>query len=395
MNTVKPNRIGSIDLLRGVIMIIMALDHTRYYFHTDVYFFNPLDLEKTNIPLFFTRWITHLCAPIFVLLAGTSAYISGQRKTTKQLALFLVKRGLWLIFLEITFVNFSWFFDIHFSFIQLGAIWSLGISMICLAGLIFLPEKWILVIGLLLVSTNYRVDQIHNLTNPSSGGISALLHNLKTFSAGDLLKFFHGNQLTPYIGVMAFGYCLGQIFSKDFNVLKRRRILLILGSVSWILFVTFRIINGYFYYAPQTILPTAAGRILYFLNFSKYPPSLDYILFTIGFAFLFLAFTENITNRFTKIISVYGRVPLFYYLIHIYFIHLLAMVAAVASGHPWSDMIIRNIWISESPNLKGYGFNLFIVYLIWIFVVAALYPLCRMYDRYKSAHKDKWWLSYM
>ena len=118
-------------------------------------------------------------------------------------------------------------------------------------------------------------------------------------------------------------------------------------------------------------------------------------MFTIGFAFLFLAFTENITNRFTKIISVYGRVPLFYYLIHIYFIHLLAMVAAVASGHPWSDMIIRNIWISESPNLKGYGFNLFIVYLIWIFVVAALYPLCRMYDRYKSAHKDKWWLSYM
>ena len=396
MNTLKPNRIESIDLLRGLIMIIMALDHVRYYFHTEVYFFDPLDLEKTNTPLFLTRWITHLCAPIFVLLAGTSAYISGRRKTKQELAVFLFKRGLWLVILELTVVNFAWFFDIHFTFIlQLGAIWNLGISMICLAGLIFLPEKWILAVGFILISTNFKVDRIDNLTDVSSGGIMDLLHNLKSFSFGDFARFFHGNRLTPYIGLMAFGYCLGQIFSKDFNPIKRKRILLTLGSVSWILFIFLRIINGYVHYIPKTILPISTARVLYFINFSKFPPSLDYILFTIGFAFIFLALTENISNRLTKLITVYGRVPMFYYLIHLYLIHLIAMVAVVASGHPWTDMIIRSVWISDSPNLKGYGFNLGVVYLIWLLIVAAMYPLCKMYDRYKSAHKDKWWLSYM
>lgn len=396
MNTLKPKRIESIDLLRGLIMIIMALDHVRYYFHADVYFFDPLDLGRTSAPLFLTRWITHICAPVFVLLAGTSAFISGRRKTKKELAVFLFKRGLWLIFLELTVVNFSWFFDIHFTYIlQLGAIWTLGISMICLAGLIFLPEKGILAIGLILISTNYQVDRIDNLTQASSAGIMDLLHNLKSFSPGDLSRIFHGNRLTPYVGVMAFGYCLGQIFSKDFNVLKRRRILLTLGSVSWILFIILRIVNGYAHNIPKTILPALTGRVLYFINFSKFPPSLDYISFALGFAFMFLALTENISNRITKVITVYGRVPLFYYLIHIYLIHLLAMAAAVASGHPWSDMIIRSVWISDSPNLKGYGFSLGVVYLIWILIVAALYPLCKMYDRYKSQHKDKWWLSYI
>src|SRR5664279_1020882 len=129
MNTLKPARIQSIDILRGLIMIIMALDHTRDYFHADAFTYDPLDLEKTTVILYFTRWITHFCAPIFILLAGTSAFISGQRKTKKELALFLVKRGLWLIFLEMTVVNIGWFLNFEFSILLMGVIWILGVSM--------------------------------------------------------------------------------------------------------------------------------------------------------------------------------------------------------------------------------------------------------------------------
>jgi uncharacterized membrane protein len=394
MNTLKSNRIGSIDLLRGLIMIIMALDHTREYFNADAFIFDPLDLEKTTIPLFFTRWITHLCAPIFVLLAGTSIYLSGQRKTKQQLAVFLMKRGIWLIFLEIIVVNFSWFFDIHFSYILLGVIWTLGVSMICMAGLIFIPKKWLLAIGIIFIITHYKIDRIYLAEGDSSGVFRGLLQNIKV-TPPSRFQFLQAYQIIPYIGVMVIGYCLGQLYSKEFNVLKRRRILITLCAISWTLFVVVRITNGYLNFIPRTILPIMTGRVLCFLNFSKYPPSLEYILFTTGFAFIFLALTENISNRMTKIISVFGRVPLFYYILHIYLIHLVALIAVVVCNHPWTDMINLRGWVSQNPNLKGYGFNLGIVYLIWIFIVAALYPLCKIYDRYKSEHKDKWWLSYL
>src|SRR5450631_756692 len=161
MELVRTKRITSIDLLRGLIMIIMALDHVRDYFHRDAFVYDPLDLDKTSVFLFFTRWITHFCAPIFILLAGTSAFLSGQRKTKKELATFLVKRGIWLIILEETAINFSWFFNIHFNFFILGVIWVLGLAMIFLAGLIFLPKKWILGIGLLMVFGHNLLDSVH------------------------------------------------------------------------------------------------------------------------------------------------------------------------------------------------------------------------------------------
>ena len=194
---------------------------------------------------------------------------------------------------------------------------------------------------------------------------------------------------------MALGYCLGGIFANGFNAQRRKKILLQLGVVSLVLFIIVRSINVYGNLQPWTHQATPIRTFLSFIKISKYPPSLDYLLVTEGIAFIFLALTENVSNRFSRIISVYGRVPMFYYLVHIYLIHLTALLAAMLIGYRWTDMTSFNTWINYMPNLQGYGFSLGTVYLIWIIIVAVLYPLCKSYDRYKSAHREKWWLSYL
>jgi len=394
MELVKSKRITSIDLLRGFIMIIMALDHVRDYFHADAFLYDPLDLEKTSVLLYFTRWITHFCAPIFVMLAGTSAFLSGQRKSKKELASFLVKRGIWLIILEETAVNFSWFFNSHFNFFILGVIWVLGLAMICLAGLIFLPRKWILGIGLLMIFGHNLLDKVHFNENNLGGFLWGAIHERKVFSIGDT-HIMEGYHIIPWVGVMAIGYCLGSIFANRFDESRRKKILLQLGLGSWVLFIIIRSINVYGDLHPWAAQATGLRTFLSFINISKYPPSLDYLLVTEGFAFLFMALTENISNRLTKIISVYGRVPMFYYILHIWLIHLVALLLVVLQGHPWTDMTSLTTWVDGMPNLRGYGLSLTGVYVVWIAVVAVLYPLCKKYDRYKSSHRDKWWLSYL
>ncbi len=394
MNTLVTARVKSIDLLRGLVMIIMALDHIRDYFNADAFLFDPLNLQKTTVLLFFTRWITHFCAPIFVLLAGTSAFISGQRKTKKELSGFLVKRGLWLIFLELTVVNFSWFFNIHFTFLLLAVIWTLGICMICLAALIFLPKKIILCIGIILVGFHNLLNNTHFQDNNFMGFIWGFLHDQKLFHLGRF-NILMAYPILPWIGVMALGYCLGELYAKGYDANKRKKILLKIGTLSILLFIILRSINIYGNIIPWSAQSSPAFSFLSFLSISKYPPSLDYLLLTEGVALIFLALTENISNRLSKFISVYGRVPMFYYLLHIYLIHIIALMAAVLTGHPWTDMTSFYTWISYMPNLSGYGFGLGIVYLIWISVVLFLYPICKWYDGYKSSHRDKWWLSYL
>ena len=394
MNLVYGNRIKSIDVLRGLIMIIMALDHTRDYFNADAFLFDPLNLSKTTTLLFFTRWITHFCAPIFILLAGTSAFISGQKKTKKELSSFLVKRGLWLIFLELTVVNFAWFFNIHFTFILLAVIWALGICMIFLAGIIFLPKKIILWLGIILVAGHNLLDGIHFPGNNFMDYLWSFLHEQNGFQDGKYGILF-AYPLLPWIGVMALGYCLGELFSNGYDPVKRRRLLLTIGTGSLILFAILRGINVYGNLKPWKEQSSAMFTFLSFIDVTKYPPSLDYILLTDGTALIFLSLIENVSNRFTRFVSVYGRVPMFYYLLHIYLIHLIALMAAVLTGFEWKAMTGFHTWISYSQQLNGYGFNLAVVYGVWISVVILLYPLCKWYDRYKSSHKDKWWLSYL
>lgn len=387
-------RITSIDLLRGIVMIIMALDHVRDYFHTGAFLFNPLDLEKTNAALFFTRWITHFCAPVFMFLAGTSAFLVGQKKSKKELSYFLLKRGIWLVLLELTLINFGWNFDITFTNIYFIVIWALGLSMILLAGLIHLPFKLILVIAVLLVAGHNLLDNFHLSGNSLQAFGWALLHDQNFFSWQEK-NFLVGYPILPWIGVMALGYCFGTLYTSAYSSERRKKILVIIGGSAITLFILIRFINLYGDPFPWSRQSSAFYSFLSFIKAQKYPPSLLYILMTLGPSVLFLAFAEKINNTASKVVSVYGRVPMFYYVLHIFLIHLLAMAAAgLFTDYGWSVWILKQpLWFAEG--LKGYGFSLSIVYLVWVVVVIGLYPLCKRYDRYKSAHKEKWWLSYL
>jgi uncharacterized membrane protein len=387
-------RITSIDLLRGLVMIIMALDHVRDYFHAGAFMFNPLDLEKTDGALFFTRWITHFCAPVFMFLAGTSAFFVGQKKSKKELSLFLLKRGIWLILLELTLINFGWNFDISFTNIYLIVIWALGISMIVLAGLIYLPNKLILLIGIIVVAGHNLLDNILVAGNNVKAFGWALLHQQNFFSWQGK-NILVGYPIIPWIGVMALGYCFGTLYTSAYSSERRKKILLMLGGSAIALFILIRFTNLYGDPFPWSQQQSPFYTFLSFINANKYPPSLLYILMTLGPAILFLAFAENINNKASKAFSIYGRVPMFYYVLHIFLVHLLAMAAAgLFTDYGWSVWILKQpLWFAE--DLKGYGFSLGIVYLVWAVIVIGLYPLCKRYDRYKTTHKEKWWLSYL
>jgi uncharacterized membrane protein len=387
------NRIESIDLLRGLVMVIMALDHVRDYFHADAFLFNPTDLDKTTVAIFMTRWITHFCAPVFVFLAGTSAFMIGSRKGKKELSAFLLKRGVWLIVLEFTVLNFAWFFNIHFSLIALTVIWALAIGMISLALFIHLPFKAILVLGILLVAGHNILDPIHVAGEGADAIGWSLLHEQGGFQF-PLTFVFVGYPIIPWIGVMLLGYCFGSLYQPSYDALTRKKILLSIGGGAIVLFVLLRLLNIYGDPHPWSVQKDPLFTFLSFINVTKYPPSLLYVLITLGPALIFLAISEKYKGKLTQALVSLGRVPMFYYILHLYVIHILAVIAAILTGYTFSDMVF-NTWVTDSPALKGYGFSLGVVYLVWIAVVLALYPLCKWYDTYKINHREQWWLSYL
>ncbi|MFT3704852.1 MAG: heparan-alpha-glucosaminide N-acetyltransferase domain-containing protein [Agriterribacter sp.] len=280
-------RITSIDFLRGAIMIIMALDHVRDYFHAQAFYYDPMDLEKTSVWIFFTRWITHYCAPIFMLLSGVSASLMAQRKTKKQLASFLFTRGLWLVILELTVVNVGWNFNLLFPNFLFVTIWALGISMICLAGLIFLPKKIILLIAAAMIVGHNMLDGIHVPGNSLRAFVWALVHDQQFFTwHGKILLV--GYPLVPWIGVMALGFCLGDWFAAGYDVSKRKRNLLFTGIVAIVFFFILRLVNVYGDPSRWTTQSTPLYTFLSFLKVTKYPPSLMYILMTLGRRLYFL-----------------------------------------------------------------------------------------------------------
>jgi len=391
---VKTSRIESIDLLRGIVMIIMALDHVRDYFHADAFLYDPTDMSKTSVILFFTRWITHFCAPIFIFLAGTSSFLVGLRRSKQELSMFLLKRGLWLVFLELTIVNFAWFFNIQFSLVTLFVIWALGIGMIVLAGAIHLPLKLTLAIGFVMIIGHNALDNFRVDGEGSDAVLWSIVHVFQGFSLSESYSLFVGYPLVPWVGVMLLGYCFGVFYQPSYNQQSRKKILLYIGSATVLLFVVIRLINGYGDPHPWLSQPNPVFTVLSFLNVTKYPPSLLYVLMTLGPAILFLAISENYFGSISQSVKVLGRVPMFYYLLHLYLIHLLAIVAAIFTGYEVSDMVF-DTWVTNSPNLVGYGFNLWVVYVVWIGVVVILYPLCKWYDTYKAAQRTKWWLSYL
>lgn len=393
--SVKSSRIESIDLLRGVVMVIMALDHVRDYFHADAFLYNPADLDKTNVALFFTRWITHFCAPVFVFLAGTSAYMVGSRRGKAALSSFLLKRGIWLIVLEFTVINFAWFFNIHFSLIALTVIWALAIGMIALAGFIHLPFKFILAFGILFVAGHNMLDGIDTVVGGSGADamLWSLLHEQGGFRFSSVFVFV-GYPVIPWIGVMLLGYCFGKLYQPSYPAAERKKLLLMLGGGAIALFIVLRMVNIYGDPNGWSIQKDGVFTFLSFINVTKYPPSLLYVLVTLGPSLVFLAVAEKYTGKVAQAFISLGRVPMFYYILHLYLIHILAAIAALLTGYTLHDMVF-NTWVTDSPALRGYGFSLGVVYVVWIGVVLLLYPVCKWYDTYKINHREQWWLSYL
>jgi uncharacterized membrane protein len=388
-------RIESIDLLRGIVIVIMALDHVRDYFHAGNFLYDPADITQTNAPVFFTRWITHFCAPVFVFLAGTSAFLVGERKTKKALSLFLLKRGLWLMFLEVAVISFAWSFNPHFITFRLQVIWILGLSMVCMSGIIYLSPKIILATGLLILFTHNLFDGFHVTGNNFSDFLLAELHERRRFNFGGHY-FTTGYSIIAWLSIMMLGYCFGGLYKKGIQPSLRKKYLLIVGIVAIALFIILRGINLYGDMAPWQVQPAFIMTVCSFLNVTKYPPSLLYTLMTLGPALIMLALLEKPLTSFGKIMLPIGRVPLFFYILHLFLIHLLAIIAVVVSGRPWTDMIFTSMQTAkDAPWLKGYGYSLAGTYVVWILVIMLLYPLCKWYDKYKTAHKEKWWLSYL
>ncbi len=390
MTTLTRNRIQSVDLLKGLVMVIMALDHTRDYFHFSANLFDPADPVKSTLPIFFTRWITHFCAPAFSFLAGLSAFFVGRRKTKAELSFFLIKRGLWLIFVELVLVGFAWYFDVEFRTIGLLVIWALGVSMIVLALLIHLPRIYILIFSCLLIFGHNLLDNFHG--NDSMAW--SLIHEQNFFPLFGNRHLLIGYPLVPWIAVMSLGYCFGTYYDASYDPVLRKKTFNIIGLSALLLFIVLRFTNLYGNPTPFQHYNTFSQGIIAFLNPAKYPPSLLYLLMTLGATLVVLANSENLKGKLVDFFCTFGRVPFFYYILHLYLIHILAMIFAQLSGFGWKLFILPN-WIGFVPEMKGYGFALWVVYLVWIAVIIALYPLCKKFDAYKMNHKEKRWLSYL
>ena len=385
-------RITSVDLLRGIIMIIMALDHTRDFFHFDAQTGNPLDLTTTTPFLFFTRWITHFCAPVFVFLSGTSAFLQSARKSKKELSIFLITRGLWLILAEVTIVNLLLTFDINFSFIALEVIWAIGISMVILGLMTWLPFEIILAAGLLIILGHNTLDFYEkDQTSPFSATYD-LIHRQGFHPLWGKHQLLILYPFLPWAGLMMLGYCLGKVLRNNDDA-WRKRSLIIAGTSTIALFIILRYINVYGDPAPWSPQPNGFYTFLSFINSSKYPPSLFFMCMTIGPVLLLMAWWDEIQNGFTKIVSVYGRVPFFYFLAHLFVIHLFSAVTYFMRGHSFSEGVNPTAFIKFIQ--PGEGVQLRYVYLVWLAIVIALYPLCKWYDGYKTNHKEKKWLSYL
>ncbi len=386
-------RIQSIDILRGIIMIIMALDHTRDFFHITAVTDQPTNMATTTPLLFFTRWITHFCAPIFVFLSGTAVFLNGQKKTPAQLSIFLLKRGCWLIVLDFTLITFILTFNPMFNTIFMLVLWAIGISMVLLALLIRLPFRVLLAVGLLIFFSHNLLDYAESASMGKINIVWSIMHGRAAvipLNASHLIII--GYSFLPWTGLMILGYCCGKLFTAQTDPVFRKKIFLRLGLGLVGLFIILRFINKYgdpFPWAPQK---NSVITFLSFMNVNKYPPSLIFCCMTIGPALTGLALMENVQNRVTAFFTIYGRVPLFYFIMHFLLIHLLCVVLFFASGYSFKDAYNSQTALGFRP--ANFGYALWVVYIIWMGIVLLMYPLCKKYNHYKSTH-SYWWLSYL
>lgn len=379
---VKRPRLDAVDLLRGLVMVIMALDHARHYF--TIVRFSPVDLESTTVAHFFTRWLTHVCAPAFVFLAGTGAFLYRSRgKTKADVSWFLLTRGLWLVVLELTVMRMGWQFSFDYSYAVGQTIWAIGWSMVFLSGLVFLPISVTTIFGIAMIAVHNAFDGI----KPKMLGDYGWLW--KIFHSGGRVEIFEGYTLSamypliPWIGVMAAGYGFGVILLREER--QRRKLLWWIGGAVTAAFVLIRWLNVYGDPKQWSFHESFVWTVIDFLNLDKYPPSLLFLLMTLGPAIAALALFERWKGPVARMFIVYGRVPLFFYVLHIFLIHALAVLAAsLTIGGPSS--LVGSVKPLELP--EGYGFGLPMVYAVWIGVSLLLYPTCRWYADVKRRSKS-------
>jgi uncharacterized membrane protein len=376
-------------------MVIMAIDHSRDFFHSQAFLDDPLNLQTTYPFLFFTRWITHFCAPIFVFLSGVSIYIQSTWKSKWELCQFLFTRGLWLVFIEVAIISFSFTFDLHERFLILQVIWAIGISMIILSLLIWLPYPAILGLGLVIVFGHDVVDFFEASHTGAFGFWWDLLHHgsftgYPIFGNHVLLIIY---PFVPWTGLMLIGYGIGKLYNTSVEAAKRKKALLWMGSSVIVFFALLRFINLYGDPSQWSTQNSAFFTFLSFINTSKYPPSLLYLCMTIGPGLLFLAWVEPIDNWLTKIFVVFGRVPFFFYVLHFFLLHGTRAICYVLQGHSLQEGIEGSDKIPFHFVTPGEDFDLWVAYVAWIAVVIMLYPLCKWFSDYRATHKQ-WWLSY-
>ena len=380
-------RIESVDLLRGLVMVIMALDHAREYFHHATPLFDPTDLSRTTPALFLTRWVTHFCAPVFVFLAGTGAFLSGARgKTQGEVSRFLLTRGLWLLLLELTVIRLAWTFDPTYRVTPLQVIWAIGWSMVALSALVRLPAWAVTAFGAAMIALHNLLDPVAPASFGPLGWLWAILHTGGPLEPVPGRQFIALYPLTPWIGVMAAGYGCGQLLTLDGE--RRRRLLLRLGTGLTLGFVVLRALNLYGDPRPWAAQESGLFTFFSFINTQKYPPSLLFLLMTLGPSLVALRLFDRGAGALSWPFVTFGRVPLFYYALHLYLIHALALSLAIARhGSRLGEAFVNGV-----PPYFVYGLPT--VYAVWIGVVVVLYFPCRWFAGLKRRRRDAW-LSYL
>ena len=380
-------RIAAIDVLRGLVIVLMALDHMRDYLHVSGYGMNPLDPAQTTPLLYATRWVTNFCAPTFVFLSGVSARLQIKRGMSRgQLSWRLFTRGLWLIVLELTVISFAWAWSMPYM-IFLQVIWAIGVSMILLAAFVFLPRAVVMVVGAAIIIGHGLLGGV----DPSSLGPFATVWRIcfQLYLQPDWL--FESYPLVPWFGIMAFGYGLGSVFVSK----ERDRTLFLLGAAMILLFLVLRGFNLYGDPRPWAPQANFGATVMAFLDVLKYPPSLLFVLATLGPLLLVFPLLTRLPRAIAGFFRTYGAVPLMAYVAHVYVVHLLGILGRLAFGQDPSGMsnAVHNFVFAREA-MGGAGLPLWTVYVAWIIVLAAIYPLCRWWAQVKRTRRD-WWLSYL
>ena len=396
MNATLPvkQRIHSIDILRGVIMLIMAVDHVREYFHLGAITNDPTNLASTTPLLFFTRWITHFCAPTFVFLSGLSAYIAATRRTKSELSSFLLKRGLWLVFVEIAIMTLALSLNPLYNTLVLQVIWVIGLSMILLSVLVRLPLRVIGAIGVVIIIGHDILNGVELAPNTAGDVLMKLF-----FTARGTVILLDKTHIilalyavVPWTGIMLLGYSLGNLYQAQYSPQIRKKVLIYASLNLLIVFIGLRLANSYGDPAPWSVQKNSLFTFMSFMNVSKYPPSLLYTCLTLSAALLVLAFTEKTTGKLADFFKVYGSVPFFYYVLHFYLIRAITIVVFFLQGYKTSQIADPKSPFLFTP--PGFGLSIGYVYLLWLAIILLLYYPCKWFSNYKKTHKQ-WWLSYL